>query len=437
MSLVSNFKALYKNPSVKSVGIYTFSNFFSKVVSFLLLFVFTNPLYITPSENGLLSLFSTSLIFLMPFLSLGIIHSTSTDFFKLEKKEFKDFFSTGFVMPVAVMICSTGILFLCRHFLQETYGFPTKFVWLIPAVTFLIFCNEQLLGLARDNNEPQVYLKANITKTILEFGLSFILVVYFAMRWEGRIQGIFISYLITGMYAFYYFNKKGYLFGRIQKKYLYSELLYAVPIMALQASIFAMNSSDKFFLSSFSADKNETVGIYSIACVFAAVVNILSMALLQYIFPKIYAMLSSGNVDYPAIRKFFFGYVGVMAVATLSLIVGTPFLYKYFINAKYAPALRYSYLLYLGNFLWTLCYFFYSFLLYHKKKKKILILSLCCIAVSLSCNYFFISKWLDYGAAVSTLVSYLIVFLITLFFTASYWKKFLLKPNSISLSSEQ
>ncbi|MFT3909273.1 MAG: polysaccharide biosynthesis C-terminal domain-containing protein [Ferruginibacter sp.] len=431
MPLIANIKALYKNQSIRSVGIYTFSNFFSKVVSFLLLFVFTNPLYITPSENGLLSLFSTSLIFLMPFLSLGIIHSTSTDFFKLEKAEFKNFFSTGFVMPVAVMLFSTGILFLCRHFMQETYGLPPMFVWLIPVVTFLIFCNEQLLGLARDNNEPFVYLKANVTKTILEFGLSFILVVYFALRWEGRIQGILISYLITGMYAFYYFNKKGYLFGKIQKKYLRSELIYAVPIIALQASIFAMNSSDKFFLSSFAADKNETVGIYSIACVFAAVINIFSMAILQYIFPKIYAMLSSGDVDYNAIKKFFFSYLGLMALATIGLIVMTPVLYHYFINEKYHPALQYSYLLCAGNFLWTLSYFFYSFLLYHKQKKKILGLSLCCIVISLACNYFFIRQWKDYGAAVSTLVSYSIVFFITLFFTAEHWKPFLFKTKRI------
>lgn len=436
MSLVSNFKSLFNNPSVKSVGIYTISNFFSKVVSFLLLFVFTNPVYITPSENGLLSLFSTSLIFLMPFLSMGIIHSTSTDFFKLEKTAFRNFFTTGFVMPVTVMFLSAGILFLCRNLLQETFGFPVMFVWLIPLVTFFIFCNEQLLGLARDNNEPSVYLKANILKTVLEFGLSLVLVVYFSHRWQGRIEGIVIAYGATAIYGFYYFSKKGYLFGRVEKKYIYSELIYAVPIIALQASIFAMNSSDKFFLASFCTDNNETVGIYSIACVFAAIVNILSMALLQFIFPKIYAMLSSGNIEYKTIRKFFFSYLGIMSIATIVLIAGTPLLYHYFINPKYHPALRYSYLLYAGNFLWTISYFFYSFLLYHKKKKKILLLSVCCIVISLVSNYIFISNWKDYGAAVSTFVSYFIVFLITLIFTASYWKMFLSTSNIIASSSE-
>ncbi len=436
MSLVSRFKALYNNPSVKSVGIYTFSSFFSKAVSFLLLFVFTNPLYITPSENGLLSLFGTSLVFLMPFLSMGIVHSTSTDYFKLDKKEFRNFFTTGFVMPVAVMILSTGILFLCRQYLKEAYGFPLMFVWLIPAVTFLIFCNEQLLAMARNNNEPNTYLKVNISKTILEIGLSFVLVVFFAYRWKGRIEGLFISYLLAAIYGFYYFMKRGYLFGAVKKEYIYSELVYAIPIVALQASIFAMNSSDKFFLSSFSADKNETVGIYSIAYLFASVITILSMAVLQYVFPKIYSMLSSGDIDYTKIKKLFLSYTGIMIAGFVISVALTPVLYHYFINEKYHPALRYIYLLSAGNVLWALSYFFYSFLLYDKKKKTILILSLGCIVVSLACNYIFISRWKDYGAAVSTIVSYLIIFIITLFFTASYWKKFLLKPNHTPLKSE-
>src|SRR5205085_10327203 len=98
----------------------------------------------------------------MPFLSMGIIHSTSTDFFKLDKKEFPSFFTTGFVMPITVTLLSIIILFIFRNHLQQAYGFPHMFVWLIPVITFFTFCNEQLMGLARNNNEPLTYLKANI-----------------------------------------------------------------------------------------------------------------------------------------------------------------------------------------------------------------------------------------------------------------------------------
>ena len=178
MSNIRNLSSLRKNPIVRSIGIYTFTNFFSKGASFLLLFIFTNPVYILPSENGLLSLFSNSMLFLMPFVSMGIIHSTSTDFFKMGKEEFRSFFTTGFIMPIAVTLFSIMVLFLFRNQLQNSYGFPYLFAWLIPLITFLTFCNEQFLSLIRNNNEPMVYLKANVSKTILDMGVSFLTFVY-------------------------------------------------------------------------------------------------------------------------------------------------------------------------------------------------------------------------------------------------------------------
>ncbi len=424
MSNITNYINLHKNPIVRSIGIYTFTNFFAKGASFLLLFVFTNPAYILPSENGLLSLFSNSMLFLMPFLSMGIIHSTSTDFFKLDKDDFRSFFTTGFVMPVLIMLFSFIVLFISKDFLQRTYGFPYMFVWLIPVITFLTFCNEQLLSLARNNNEPAVFLKANISKTILELGLSFVLVVAFAWRWEGRIAGILVAYTLVGIYAFYYFIKKGYLFGSIKKKHIINELIYAVPIIAMQASIFSMSSSDKFFLSYFTNDNNETVGIYSIGCVFASIIIVLCTALLQYVFPKIYTLLSvKGKIDYTSIKKHFFIYLGIMAAGSLVIILLTPLLYHYFINEKYSPALKYVYLLCTGYFLWSVSYFFYSFLLFHKQKKKLLALSLICIIVSLSCNYFFIKNRHDGGAAIAVVTCYFIVLILTLIFTREYWNK--------------
>ena len=425
MSSINHLINLRKNPIVRSIGIYTFTNFFAKGASFLLLFIFTNPVYIAPSENGLLSLFSNSMLFLMPFISMGVLHSTSTDFFKLDKEEFRSFFSTGFIMPVTVMLLSIIMLFFFRERLLVVYGLPYMFVWLIPFITFLTFCNEQLLGLARNNNEPLVYLKANMSKTILELGLSVILVVFFAWRWEGRVAGILVSYVLIGIYAFYYFNKKGYLFGKIKKEHIVNELVFAIPIIAMQISIFSMSASDKFFLSNFTTDKNETVGIYSVGCTFSSIVLLFSSALIQYVFPKIYNSLASAEVNYQSIRKHFIFYVSVLAGGTLLIVIITPLLYYNFINAKYHPALKYTYILCIGYFLWSVTYFFYSFLIYHKQKKKLLLLSCCCIAISLICNYFFIRKWQAGGAAVSVLTCYCIVLILTLIFTKEYWQKLL------------
>lgn len=425
MSILSNFKEFIASPAARSLGIYTFTNFFGKSASFLLLFVFTNPLFITPSENGLLSLFSTSMLFLMPFLGMGIIHSTSAEFFKLDKDQFKNLFTTGFIMPFAVMLLSMVVLFLLREKLKVAYGFPYMFIWLIPLITFLTFCNEQLLSLIRNKNEPGNFLKANITRIILELGISFILVVFFAWRWQGRIAGILIAYVAVSFFAFNYFITKNYLFGKVRKEYIYSELVYALPIIAMQVSIFCMSASDRFFLSAYAKDNNETVGIYSIASTFASIIMVLCGAFVQYIFPKIYLHLSTRRINYESIKKYFKIYATAMVTGTVAIMLLTPVAYHFFINERYHSAIKYIYLLVSGFFLWTIIYFFYSFLLFYKEKMKLLALSVTGIICSLAFNYFFIRWWGVWGAAIANFSAYSVMLVITLFFTRTYWKNFI------------
>lgn len=413
--------------SLRTMGIYTFTNFFGKAISFLLLFIFTDPRFISPSENGLLSLFSTGMLFLMPFLSMGLLHSTSTDFFRMEKSEFRNFFTTGFVMAFTVMCISCCALYFFREQIAHLYGYPAQFCWLIPLITFLTFCNEQFLSLVRNNNQPLIYLKANCVRILSELGISVLLVVSFAWRWEGRVAGILLGFMVTAVYGGWYFFRNGYLFGRISRRFVLSELRFAVPVIIMQLSIFCMGASDKFFLSAFSADNNETVGIYGVATVFASVIIVLSTALIQYVFPKIYQNLSAAQPDFTAIRKLFLLYFFIMLAGTVFLAAATPFAYRMCVNEKYFPAMKYIYLLFASYFTWAIVYFFYSFLLYFKQRRKLIILSFASMGISLSFNYIFIKEYGDFGAAVSLLATYLLVLFITLTVTRVYWKQFL-KP---------
>ncbi len=423
MNKVKKILNVRKNPVARSIGIYTITNFLTKASSFFLLFLYTNPKYITPSENGLLTLFSTGVVFLMPFLSMGIIHSASTDFFKLKKDEFKTFFTTSLIIPFTIMVLAIIILFFFRYNLVAAYGFPIFFFWLLPLLTFFNFCNEQVLSMIRNNNEPKNFFKVNGSKVLIEMSISVILVVFFAWRWEGRIAGIFFAYGTITVYAFYYFSKKGYIIGKINKKYLYSELIYAIPLITMQFGIFCMNASDKFFLSHYINDNNETVGIYNVAWVFASVLSILCNAMLHYIFPNIYSTLSGNNINYKSIRKNFLLFVSVMLCGLVGLIIFIPIAYKYFINYRYNLAMDYYYILCLGVFVWSINYFFYSFLLYYKQKRKLFGLSLFSIAVSLLLYNFFIQWWGPKGAALANLTTYVIVFCMTLILTKPFWKK--------------
>ncbi len=421
MVILTGIINIVKNQAAKSIGIYTFTNFFSKGVSFLLIPLFTNPVYLTTADNGSLSLLNACIIFFVPFISMGLVQSTSTDFFKLNKSAFADFFTTSLLLPVLLTLISIGLLSYYRNFLIRQFGFPFSFAWLIPLLALLTFCHEQLLALIRNNKEPYLFLGVSVVKTIIELGLAVALVVFYKYHWQGRVIGISTAYIFMTFVAFAYFYKKGYLSGKITRAYIKSELIYAVPIIVLQLSIFVMSSADKFFLSY----DHDLVGVYSVAGTFASIILILSGGLLQYIFPKIYALLSEPEVQYSSIRKHFYWYVLIMLGGTVGLLLFTNIFYKLFINVKYHQALRYIYLIVLGYFAWTVTYFFYSFMLFKKQKLQILFLSILSIFVSLGSNYYFVRLYGDTGAAIAVCCCYFLMLFITIFVTRPHWKQLL------------
>src|SRR5205809_412162 len=109
MAILNLAKTAIKNPAYRSVATYIFTNFFSKGISLLLIPIFTNPLYLTPKDNGILSLFSSNLMLMAPFVCLGMIQSAGADFFKKTKNEFSisftaNFFISFFLTCIAVVV---------------------------------------------------------------------------------------------------------------------------------------------------------------------------------------------------------------------------------------------------------------------------------------------------------------------------------------------
>lgn len=424
MTSIAFVKRHYNNPALKTMGIYTVTNFFGKGLSFLLLPLFTNPRYLSPADNGLLSLFSQSVIFLIPFINLGVLQSASVDYFKFDKKTFKDSCTTGFAMAVVMAVLSLIIFFIFRDFLFHGFSFPATFIWAIPLVAFMTFCYELVVLLIRNHNDAPTYMKVNMTRISTELSLAVIFIILLAWGWWGRVASILIATGCIAVYSIYYLIRNGYLLGSIKKEIIYTELEYSIPIVTLQLSIFCLFSSDSFLLAGITRN-NAEVGIYGMACVFGTIMLTLSGALIQYMVPKINKALSAEYIDYSGIRKHFIVYCGIMVFTFVALLFCVPVVYHLFINNTYWPGIRYYYFLSTGYFFWTITIFLYSFLLYHKQKKKLFTLAFISIVISLGSNYFFIKSMASLGASISVCCSYFGVLLMTLIATRNYWKRFI------------
>ena len=413
MSIQSTFRQYSNNPQLKAVGMYTFANFFNKGVSFLLLFYFTKVL--TESDFGMLSLFNTSILFVMPFISLGILQSVNTDFFKLDKVEFQNFFSTSLIMSVCVAVITVGVLLLFKTIFQQKFHFPVTFITLIPFIALLSFINEQLVILIRNNQEPQHFFLINVSRLLVEICIAVFLISALHYGWLGRVAGVIISYFLLAAYSLWYFKKKDYIFGKIKMQYVKNELLYSVPIVTMQLGIFCLSSSAVYFINYFS-NNLQMVGSFRVAATFASIVNVFCIALLQYVQPKLYHIFSQKVMDTIAIKRLFIFYTAAMILFTIVLIIALPMVYHFLLKKTYLPGLQYCYLLCIGQLFWAITWFFFSWMLYHKEKRKILLLSLSAVAVSVVFNWIFIGLYAALGAAIATIASYTVILLMVMLF---------------------
>jgi O-antigen/teichoic acid export membrane protein len=416
MSIINQCKEAIKNPGFKSIGLYIFTNFFSKGISFILIPIFTNPAFLSPTDNGILSLFGSNMLMLTPFVTLGMVQSTSSDFYRKPKHEFANAFTSSFVVSCFLTLLSMLVLFIIKDYLQAKFEFPVSFVFLLPLLAFLTFSGEQLFAVIRNNNEVKRYATVGIVKTILEYSTAVIFIVFLFSGWEGRVWGITISLVMVNLYALYYYIKNKYISFGFTKKQIWEEMKFGLPVLIFQTSLFLAGSSNKLVLAVYDVDKHE-LGIYSIACVLGVIIGSLAQSIMLYVQPQLYKSISTGQATMQSFLKEFFRYFKILTVLLLVCIGVVLFTYAFLINKEYSKGISYFLLVALTSYLWNLNFYFFLFLLYFKEKKKILIMSLISIPCSLSINIYLVKKYLIFGDALSGFISTLILTGLTLLFT--------------------
>ncbi len=426
--LINKYQKYINLHGFKSIGLYVFTNFFSKGLSVLLIPFFTDPKYLSTADNGILSLFSSNILILTPLITLGMIQTTSTYFYKKSKSEFANSFTTSFIIALFFTIVSVIVLYLSKHYIQSKFDFPTQFIFLIPFLVFLTFSSEQVFTVMRNRNEVKQYTILGISKSIVEYGVSVILIVVLFQGWLGRIWGITISLLLINIFAVYYFYKNDYLHFKFNKQIIWEEIKFGAPVLVYQLSIFLAGSSNKLILAAYNVDKGE-LGIYSIACVLGSMIGVIAQSVMLYIQPKLFKSISSGQATLQSVKHDFFSLVKILTAFSLVCVAVVLFAYAFVINKVYSKGITYFFIVAIGSYIWNLNNYIFLFLLYHRQKRKILYISLLSIVFSLSINIYLVKKFLILGDAFASLIGTVIFVVLTFLFSYKLIKLSLLKKE--------
>ena len=395
---------------LKSFSIYTIASFVNKGMMFAIIPFLTNA--IAPEQNGILSLYGIFVLFLIPFALLGFPNSIVMEYARLDKNEFKSFFSSSLFLSTISFTILLIVFFCFGNVAQFIVGAPYKLLlWGMLFIYFNLFF-EGILSYLRTIEKPITFAIVSFCKNILELVLIIFLVIRSNMQAEGKVlAGVLSGFAIT-IFALIFFYRNQLLTTNIKKKYIIAELKFGISQIFFQLSLFVLASADKFMIHHLLND-SAGLGIYFVANQFAFIINVLVTAFFFSYQPVLYNYLTHLTPEHKyKLVKIKYLFIGFLFICTILLCIATPVFYNLFIkNMAYHNGIHYVAWNAFAYFFWGLYALFLGYLYFYRKNKAVIIFSVFSIIVCLLSNYFLIKEYKIMGAAYANLLTYFILFI--------------------------
>lgn len=407
---------------VKQVYIYLGAYFINAIVSFFTVSLLTKPL--SQEDYGIINLYSSFLIFLMPFITGGVLYPLSAEYFKRDEKSYSEYFSNAQVIPLlSLLIFSLSCLIAANplaHFLRVT----PFWIYLMPVTAWFIYINETSMTIARNKNRPWLFAGFSVGKSLVEMILTLTLVIGLAWSWQGRLASAAIAPFFLLIFSAYFFSRWKLIKGHINWQQVKMIFLFSFPFIFERLSIFILGYSDKYFIDKFDLKGTAEVGLYSLAGQFASIVFIVIMSLNNAYHPYLFKRLSEGHKH--VFHKSTGWYIAACGGVVACIFIGLPLLFRWFINAKFQDALPYTYILTGGYFMWGIYNAFLGYLIYMGKNRQILYISVIGMVMSLALNAYMVPHYGARGAAFTSICTYTIMALVCFLSARKY---FILKKD--------
>jgi len=384
-------------------------------MAFLLLPLYTR--FLTPDDYGLLSITATLTMVFSMVAGLSLDASIAVLYFKLDSMSFRNLLLNVTVGLIVFPVLVLGILELFGS--RGSLNFFPNAAWdpyLRSAVWigyFSIFPN-LLLGLLRAQRKANWFAFVSV----LMFVLQTILISYFViLRGQGAygsllgqlVSGIVFAIVSIGVLLHSCRPLVSAISGRSDLRLAVSISIGYFPHIL---SMWALNVSDRWVLG-YSVSPAD-LGIYSLAYTIGMLVHLGGISLISA-FSPVYFSDSKDELFRKRLKTFINGYILLHSASTLAVsLFATDILRvmtrpQFYAAAEYVPIIAFGYWFFVS--IYQLCL---TVLENEKKPYLTLFITVPAAVVNIVLNIYFVPKYGIVSAAVSTLVAFALMALLSL-----------------------
>jgi O-antigen/teichoic acid export membrane protein len=390
--------------------VYGLGNILSRIVGFILIPVYTH--YLTTSEYGTLELLELTTYIAGMFLALGISQSVMRFYYDFEEPQQRNTVVCTALFSIWVIslfgmfwfiLFSPGISILV--FKSSNNGGLFRLIFL--TLTFSL-ANEIPLSFIRAQQKSVLFTVISLSRLILSLGLNILFIVGFRWGVRGIILSAAITQGINSIFLFFYTIKQtGIHFSWTKLKHM---LVYGLPYIPGGLGMFVLNFVDRFFLQRFASLSE--VGIYSLGYKFGMIINPLVTDPFFSIWrPKMFELAKKEKAkDIYSIMLTYFLFLEIFLALGISILIKD--VLKIISSPEYHSAYKIVPLILLSYILWGGYFHVQVGILLEKKTRNIAYIVALSALSNLILNYFLI-PWIGmWGAAISTLSSFGIMFVL-------------------------
>lgn len=387
---------------LKSTLILSIGQIVPKFLTFIILPILTT--YLTQRDYGLYELTMSVASFCIPMFSLQIQQGVFR--YLIENKINKENIITdSFYFLILIFVIFSLPVVGCWYLYTKSIYLSTVFFLAYFFEMLLTWAGQTVRGLGDNVSYSMAYICYSVcffAVLVCELLLNKTLSIY------NVVAAMIISYALSAVFLLVKDKLYSYIcLASFDKKVLKVLLAYSIPMVISSAALWIVNLSDRFFVSGMLGV--EVTAVYAVANkvpnLFNSFYGIFNLAWTENT-----SKLTKDEKSCDYYSLFFKSFYNVMVGLMLLLICAGPIIFKILINSKYNNAYSLMPWLYIGVFFSSLVSFLGSIYIGEKRTKDVGVSSAVGAVINVLINLFFMKQFGIIVAALSTIISYAIIF---------------------------
>ncbi len=410
---------LLRSNLLKSAGIYTFSRLINSAVPFLMIPVLTR--YLTPSDYGIVAMFSILIGIATPFVGLNVHAAISVKYFDRNRTDLPKYIGNCFYLLFISTAIFSAAAWLFSGTISSFTAFPGDWLWAVVLVSFGQFFILVLMTLWQAEDRPVRYGIYQNLQTLTNIVLSVLLVVALAKGWQGRIEAQIITivlFAITGCILLY---RNGWLKLSYDRSYMNHALKFGIPLIPHVLGAMLITQTDRILIANMVSIAD--AGIYTIGFQLANVIELLASSFNQAYAPWLYRHLSDDDFSMKKrIVKLTYLYFVLILVFAVFFAVAAPWFLSFFVGRAFLEAGRYIVWLAVGFSFCGMYYMVANYIFFSGRTAPLAWVTFFTAAINILFTYLLIKKNGPIGAAQASALAFFISFLMTWLLSAAVYK---------------